>query len=1148
MSKKKTMPMLTAMILSVIMAANMMPASALAAHEPEKDILAPAEGNTTQIPSGAETTVEVKGSGTQEDPLQIETAEQLAAYAYAVNNIRLPEELPESPFLILINDIDLSNYGEEYSGGKGWVPIGRFDYDYYYDYDYDLPKDLYAFKGTFDGNGKKISNLYINRADMGEVGLFGYVNNGTIKNLTVEDGSVTGWFDVGGIVGWLENGAIDNCSFSGSVTGVSTFDEEYGEWYSDDIGGIAGRIDMPRIENCENTGSVSGDDVSCNVGGIAGSLNLYQGDESSDYFIRNCSNNGNVTGGSYVGGIAGNSSASTEGCLNTGLVHGVCADIGSSFYVGGIAGFQGNDMISCVNTGDVTGEADMVGGLTGDLVFGTMQNCYNSGKVSAVGGNVGGLVGEAAVESTIQSCVNAGPVSGGANNIGGLAGSLKASTIQNCINYADVSVNESAIAINVAGVAGLIQNGSTLESGQKGCTVTNCLTTGTVSGKVTGEVMVGGICGIVGFIDGDGYYGDNEAFSTLSCCVALGQSVNKSGGCGNVGRVAVRDESYYEQNTYLSFAWTDMEVYWDDPIPKEYFGIYTDGYDADAAILYKLWSDTEPYTEPDWYAEPDQETIVRYFAGLFAESWRDAGVWTLADGKLPVLTDMPEGTVQYEDFPDYISGVAGVTVSPGTASVKKGSTKAFTATVEGINIDGDTVTWSVSGANHEGTTIDASGVLTVAEEETAKSLTVTAVSDGDSSKSGTATVTVTSDVSPYVPGPSGGSPASSTGSSATVTTGGGTTETVRVITSGGSSSAELTSGLGSQLAGGQSITISFPEADDVTDYSLSLPAAGLTSEGGGELTIVTGVGSVSLPSDMLTGIAASSEGIASFSISGADVAQLPEDVREAVGTRPVISLSVSLDGEPIRWNNLGAPVTVSIPYIPSNGEDPNAIVVWYIDSDGNLNCITNGRYDAESGTVSFETTHFSHYAVGYNKVSFADVPDNSWYFDAISYLSAREITNGTSSDTFSPDANLTRGQFITLLLRAYGIDADDASADNFADAGGTYYTGYLAAAKRLGISDGVGDNKFAPEQFITRQEMSTLLYRSLNILDKLPKASSGKGLESFSDSGDIEPYALDAMDYLVKAGAINGSDNMLAPRAFTTRAQMAQLLYNLLSK
>ena len=77
------------------------------------------------------------------------------------------------------------------------------------------------------------------------------------------------------------------------------------------------------------------------------------------------------------------------------------------------------------------------------------------------------------------------------------------------------------------------------------------------------------------------------------------------------------------------------------------------------------------------------------------------------------------------------------------------------------------------------------------------------------------------------------------------------------------------------------------------------------------------------------------------------------------------------------------------------------------------------------------------------------------------------------------------------------------------------YTGYLAAAKRLGISGGVGDNLFAPDTAITRQEMFTLLYNVLKERDQLPAGTSDKTLADFSDSGSISSYAREATAYLL---------------------------------
>jgi hypothetical protein len=135
-----------------------------------------------------------------------------------------------------------------------------------------------------------------------------------------------------------------------------------------------------------------------------------------------------------------------------------------------------------------------------------------------------------------------------------------------------------------------------------------------------------------------------------------------------------------------------------------------------------------------------------------------------------------------------------------------------------------------------------------------------------------------------------------------------------------------------------------------------------------------------------------------------------------------------------------------------------------------------------------------------------------------------------------------------MLMKAYGLFPDETPADNFADAGSTYYTNYLSSAKRLGISEGIGDNLFAPESAISRQDMFTLLYRALKVLGELPAATSSAAVESFGDSAVISDYATDAFETFVKGGIVAGSNNLLNPLDTSTRAEMAEVLYNLLTK
>lgn len=355
---------------------------------------------------------------------------------------------------------------------------------------------------------------------------------------------------------------------------------------------------------------------------------------------------------------------------------------------------------------------------------------------------------------------------------------------------------------------------------------------------------------------------------------------------------------------------------------------------------------------------------------------------------------------------------------------------------------------------------------------------------------------------------------------------------------------------GSQsLAQGGNVTVTMPSVPGITNYIVGMPVEGLIT-GDGTLTFNTDTGSLTLPWDMLSGIPGTEGKKAEITIGVGDKSDLPDDVRTAIGDRPLISLSLSLDGEPAEWSNPDAPVTVSIPYEPTQEElaNPEGIVVWYIDGSGNLIQVSGGRYDSASGTVIFQTTHFSYYAVGYNKTLFSDVLPGTWYYEGVNFIAEKGITTGTGDGKFSPEAKLTRGDFLVMLMKAYGIAPDTDTADNFSDAGNTYYTGYLAAAKRLGITGGIGNNLFAPGREITRQEMFTLLHNSLKAIGQLPQGSTGKSLSDFSDAGQIAPWAQEAMALLVGTGTVSGSNGLLSPEDTTTRAQMAQVLYNLLSK
>lgn len=351
--------------------------------------------------------------------------------------------------------------------------------------------------------------------------------------------------------------------------------------------------------------------------------------------------------------------------------------------------------------------------------------------------------------------------------------------------------------------------------------------------------------------------------------------------------------------------------------------------------------------------------------------------------------------------------------------------------------------------------------------------------------------------------------------------------------------------------GGGAVSATTPEitktvSGNTTTFNIPKAALGLPANGGTDAFKVSAANaSLSFDKGALSTIMDAASDI-KITASKIDTANLSEETKQLVGDRPVFDFSVTSGNETI--SQFGGTVTISVPYTLKAGEDPNAIVIYYINAEGKPEMVSNCAYDPATGSITFTTDHFSKYAVGYNKVNFSDVAANAWYGDAVSFVAARDITTGTGNGNYSPTEKLTRGQFLVMVMRAYGIETAAASNDNFSDAGNTYYTGYLAAAKKLGITDGIGNNMFAPGKEITRQEMFTLLYNTLDKIDALPEGITESTLTSYKDADKIASWAKDAMTMFVGTGTISGSGDQLNPADTTNRAQMAQVLYNLMTK
>lgn len=354
---------------------------------------------------------------------------------------------------------------------------------------------------------------------------------------------------------------------------------------------------------------------------------------------------------------------------------------------------------------------------------------------------------------------------------------------------------------------------------------------------------------------------------------------------------------------------------------------------------------------------------------------------------------------------------------------------------------------------------------------------------------------------------------------------------------------------GDGIAAVVEIKVEAPANSNSVETSIPNDAVGLAASGGMDaLKVSTPVASITFDTGALAGINKEAAGDVTITTAKVDASTLTDDTKELVGDRPVFNFSVVSGNNTI--SEFGGNVTVAVPYTPKAGEDTDAIVIYYVNSEGKPEAVANCKYDPVTKTVTFTTDHFSKYAVGYNKVGFSDVKAGVWYENAVDFASARGIVTGTGNGNFDPAGKLTRGQMLVMLMRAYGFEPDTDLSGNFSDAGNTYYSGYLAAAKRLGITGGVGNNLYAPDKQITRQEMFALLYNTLNVLGRLPEGTetAGGAMTGYSDADSVASWAKAASAVLADAGVIGGSNGKLNPKNTTTRAEMVQVLYNLLSK
>ena len=298
---------------------------------------------------------------------------------------------------------------------------------------------------------------------------------------------------------------------------------------------------------------------------------------------------------------------------------------------------------------------------------------------------------------------------------------------------------------------------------------------------------------------------------------------------------------------------------------------------------------------------------------------------------------------------------------------------------------------------------------------------------------------------------------------------------------------------------------------------------------------------ISMDKESLASLAAqATSGNVSIALKETPVSALTNEQQaasEKLGVAKVVSAEVKNNGTQIS-NFGGGRVTMSVPFTVPEGRNARDYAVYFLKNDGSKS-LHAATYQV--GMMSFRVAHFSEFAIANEprEDDFADVADNMWYTSLIDYVARMGMMNGVGGGRFAPDMTLDRAMFAQIL---YNLEKPETSAQAmFEDVSGTeWYANAVNWAAQAGVVDGVGNGKFEPTRAVTRGELVTMLYKYAQY--KQYSVSDSEELSAFPDNASLPSWAKSAMEWAVGTKLISGIEGSLSADTTATRSQAAKVL------
>ncbi|WP_145322324.1 glycosyl hydrolase 53 family protein [Paenibacillus xylanexedens] len=365
--------------------------------------------------------------------------------------------------------------------------------------------------------------------------------------------------------------------------------------------------------------------------------------------------------------------------------------------------------------------------------------------------------------------------------------------------------------------------------------------------------------------------------------------------------------------------------------------------------------------------------------------------------------------------------------------------------------------------------------------------------------------------------------------------------------------SQLTQALQSMDEGNRTLKLIADVPDTAKKVTFQLAASQLAawvrSEEVQSLDVVVGPTTVRVPLKSLPLTIAETAGTFDIVVAKGSTDTLTTSQKAAIGNHAIVDVNLLMNNKPLQWTNRAVEVALS------NVEQPKkndvVMVVHSIYPSGDMKPVTYSKYDDKTKTMVFKPLKSGSYVIAEVEVPLNDLQNHSWAIQEVQNLYGKGIITGMSATRFDPQGELTRAQFLQMIIKGIGDTRQpDPSISIPTDVKeGQWYADSVRLGIEMNIVQGRADGSFAANERISREDMAVMLNRALKVVQREDATNSVQGNMVFVDNAEIVGYAKEAIASMQQLGLLNGMpDGMFAPKETANRAQGAVVVARLMEK